>query len=148
MEIKKLTHDLLNEGGEGSKTSCSVMTDRRQSLDSSMNPAFLTPTRCSLEKTVVNQFFTQKIWKPKTNVTNNNIIDNEIGGETLQCLHRQRKSVLSPQHLYNLSRITRFATVNVDTFLQTGRACLVLKELSRYQVDLAGLQEVRWAGSG
>ena len=65
-----------------------------------------------------------------------------------KCGYRRRKGVVSSNHLYHVARITRIATVNVDTFLQTGRAILVLNELSRYKVDLAGLQEVRWPGNG
>ena len=46
------------------------------------------------------------------------------------------------------SSITRLASINVDTLLQQGRAALLMREISRYRIDVAGLQEVRWRGSG
>ena len=42
----------------------------------------------------------------------------------------------------------RVATLNVRTLNSTGAVTLLERELSRYNVDIAGLQEIRWLGSG
>jgi len=168
MKFNSVTNCLVGVGVDGSASN-GIMTDCRQSLDSSVNPAFLTSTRCRLGRLVddVDCFEDGcgRIWKRKSVVRavdgSGGVLRNggcncvgdgscSVVGKSFgrnRC-YRRRKGVVSSNHLYNVSRITRIATVNVDTFLQTRRAVLVLNELSRYKVDLAGLQEVRWPGSG
>jgi exonuclease III len=42
----------------------------------------------------------------------------------------------------------RFGTWNVRSLYRAGSVMTVSKELSRYMLDLVGVQEVRWEGSG
>jgi hypothetical protein len=42
----------------------------------------------------------------------------------------------------------RFGTWNVQSMYRAGSLMTVLRELSRYRLDLVGVQEVRWEGSG
>jgi exonuclease III len=42
----------------------------------------------------------------------------------------------------------RFGTWNVRSLYRTGSLMTVSRELSRYRLDLVGMQEVRWEGSG
>jgi exonuclease III len=42
----------------------------------------------------------------------------------------------------------RFGTWNVRSLYRAGSLMTVLKELSRYRLDLVGAQEVRWEGNG
>jgi exonuclease III len=42
----------------------------------------------------------------------------------------------------------RFGTWNVRSLYRTGSLMTVSRELSRYRLDLVGVQEVRWEGSG
>jgi exonuclease III len=42
----------------------------------------------------------------------------------------------------------RFGTWNIRSFYKAGSPKTVSKEVSRYRVDLVGVQEVRWEGSG
>ena len=57
----------------------------------------------------------------------------------------------SPVPGFNLlvrNRGLRVATLNVRSLNESGAATLLVKELDTMQVDVAGLQEVRWPGSG
>jgi exonuclease III len=42
----------------------------------------------------------------------------------------------------------RFGTWNIRSLYRVGSLMTVLMELSRYRLDLVGVQEVRWDGSG
>jgi exonuclease III len=42
----------------------------------------------------------------------------------------------------------RFGTWNIRSLYRVGSLMTVLRELSRYRLDLVGVQEVRWEGSG
>jgi hypothetical protein len=42
----------------------------------------------------------------------------------------------------------RFGTWNVRSLYRAGSLKTVSRELARYKLDLAGVQEVRWEGSG
>jgi exonuclease III len=42
----------------------------------------------------------------------------------------------------------RFGTWNIRNLYRAGSLMTVLRELSRYRLDLVGVQEVRWEGSG
>jgi exonuclease III len=42
----------------------------------------------------------------------------------------------------------KFGTWNVRSLYRVGSLMTVLRELSRYMLDLVGVQEVRWEGSG
>lgn len=42
----------------------------------------------------------------------------------------------------------RFGTWNIRTLYKPGSLQCVLKEINRYNVDIVGLQEIRWPGSG
>jgi hypothetical protein len=42
----------------------------------------------------------------------------------------------------------RFGTWNVRSLYRVGSLITVSRELSRYRLDLVGVQEVRWEGSG
>jgi exonuclease III len=42
----------------------------------------------------------------------------------------------------------RFGTWNVRSLYRAGSLVIVLKELSKYKLDLMGVQEVRWKGGG
>jgi hypothetical protein len=42
----------------------------------------------------------------------------------------------------------RFGRWNVRSFYKAGSLMRVSRELSRYRLDLVGVQEVRWEGSG
>jgi hypothetical protein len=42
----------------------------------------------------------------------------------------------------------KFDTWNVNNFNRAGSLVTVLKELSRYKSDLAGVQKVSWEGGG
>jgi hypothetical protein len=42
----------------------------------------------------------------------------------------------------------RFGTWNVRNLYRAGSLMTVSRELSRYRLDLVGVQEVRWEGSG
>jgi exonuclease III len=42
----------------------------------------------------------------------------------------------------------RFGTWNIRSLYRVGTLMLVSRELSRYRLDLVGVQEVRWEGSG
>jgi hypothetical protein len=42
----------------------------------------------------------------------------------------------------------RFGTWNVRSLYRVGSLMTVSRELSRYRLDLVGVQEVRWQGSG
>jgi exonuclease III len=41
----------------------------------------------------------------------------------------------------------RFGTWNIRSMYRVGSLMTVLRELSRYRLDLVGVQEVRWEGS-
>lgn len=43
---------------------------------------------------------------------------------------------------------TSFGTLNVNTLLQTTRLAVVCREFRRYKLEILGLSEVRWKGSG
>jgi exonuclease III len=42
----------------------------------------------------------------------------------------------------------RFGTWNIRSLYRAGSLMTVSRELSRYRLDLVGVQEVRWEGSG
>jgi exonuclease III len=42
----------------------------------------------------------------------------------------------------------RFGTWNIRSLYRVGSLMTVSRELSRYRLDLVGVQEVRWEGSG
>jgi hypothetical protein len=42
----------------------------------------------------------------------------------------------------------RFGTLNIRSLYRAGSLMTVLSELSRYRLDLVGVLEVRWEGSG
>jgi exonuclease III len=42
----------------------------------------------------------------------------------------------------------RFGTWNVRSLYRVGSLMTVSRELSRYRLDISGVQEVRWEGSG
>jgi hypothetical protein len=42
----------------------------------------------------------------------------------------------------------RFGTWNVRSWYRAGSLLTVSRELARYKLDLVGVQEVRWEGSG
>jgi hypothetical protein len=42
----------------------------------------------------------------------------------------------------------RFGLWNVRSLYRAGSLMTVSRELSRYKLDLAGVQEIRWVGSG
>jgi exonuclease III len=42
----------------------------------------------------------------------------------------------------------RFGTWNIKSLYRAGSLMTVSRELSRYRLDLVGMQEVRWEGSG
>jgi hypothetical protein len=42
----------------------------------------------------------------------------------------------------------RFGTWNIRRVCRAGSLMTVLRDLSRYKLDLVGVQEVRWKGSG
>jgi exonuclease III len=42
----------------------------------------------------------------------------------------------------------RFRTWNVSSLYRAGSLVTVSKELSKYKLDLVGVQEVRWEGGG
>jgi exonuclease III len=42
----------------------------------------------------------------------------------------------------------RFGTWNVRSLYRAGSLTTVSRELTRYKLDLVGVQEVRWEGSG
>jgi hypothetical protein len=42
----------------------------------------------------------------------------------------------------------RFGTWNIRSFYRMGTLMIVSRQLSRYRLDLVGVQEVRWKGSG
>jgi exonuclease III len=42
--------------------------------------------------------------------------------------------------------VMRFGTWNVRNFCRAGSLVTVLKKLSKYKLDLVGMQEVRWEG--
>jgi hypothetical protein len=42
----------------------------------------------------------------------------------------------------------RFVLLNVRSLYRAGSLMTASRELSRYQLDLAGVQEVRWKGGG
>ena len=44
--------------------------------------------------------------------------------------------------------VSRLSTWNVRTMYEAGKAAQVMKDLRQYRVQVAGLQEVRWAGEG
>jgi hypothetical protein len=46
------------------------------------------------------------------------------------------------------NRDMRFGTWNVRSLYRVGSLMTVSRELSRYRLDLVGVQEVRWEGSG
>jgi hypothetical protein len=56
------------------------------------------------------------------------------------CATRQRPK------LWNLDK--RFGTWNVRSLYRAGSLKTVSRELARYKLDLVGVQEVRWEGSG
>ena len=62
------------------------------------------------------------------------------------------ESSAAPSHklgrVLHRSATTRFASINVDTLLQSGRAACIVKEMKRYRIAVAGLQEIRWSGCG
>ena len=43
---------------------------------------------------------------------------------------------------------TKIATWNVRTLYQTGKLAQVIKEFKNYNLDILGVTEMRWAGSG
>jgi hypothetical protein len=43
---------------------------------------------------------------------------------------------------------TRFGTWNVRSMYRAGSLLTVSKELSKYKLDLVGVQKVRWEGCG
>jgi hypothetical protein len=42
----------------------------------------------------------------------------------------------------------RFGTWNIKSFYRVGSVMTDSRELSRYRLDLVGVQEIRWEGSG
>ncbi|KIH60609.1 hypothetical protein ANCDUO_09135 [Ancylostoma duodenale] len=54
--------------------------------------------------------------------------------------------ILDP--IFSRRNITRIRTSNVRTINQTGRLAQLLQEFDNYRLDILGLSEVRWTGSG
>ena len=52
------------------------------------------------------------------------------------------------QRVMNLRKKIRIATWNVQTLLRAGYATLLSRELSQYNISLAGICEARWPGNG
>ena len=63
-------------------------------------------------------------------------------------LHGIRPPPAPGQRKMNLCERTRIAVWNVQTLLRPGHAALLSRELSRYNIALAGLCETRWRGTG
>ena len=51
-------------------------------------------------------------------------------------------------HVFNAKNTTKIGTWNVRTLYQSGRLNQVLKEMLHYKIDILGLCEMRWTGSG
>ena len=63
-------------------------------------------------------------------------------------LHGIRPPPAPGQRKMNLCKRTRIAVWNVQTLLRPGHAALLSRELSQYNIALAGLCETRWRGTG
>lgn len=50
--------------------------------------------------------------------------------------------------LFSAKSITRIATWNVRTLYQTGKLAQLLRQFDDYRLDILGIAEVRWTGSG
>ena len=48
----------------------------------------------------------------------------------------------------NNGHLARFGTWNVRSLYRAGALGLVTSEIDKYRMDLVGVQEVRWEGSG
>uniref|UniRef100_A0A914VBS7 Craniofacial development protein 2-like n=1 Tax=Plectus sambesii TaxID=2011161 RepID=A0A914VBS7_9BILA len=55
---------------------------------------------------------------------------------------------LMPRPPFNTKEITLIGTWNVQTLFQTGKTAQLLQEFDTYQLDVMGISEMRWTGSG
>lgn len=60
----------------------------------------------------------------------------------LQGVRRAKGSLLGPKH--NI----RLGTWNVRTMFETSKTAQVIHEMRRYRLDILGISECRWTGSG
>ena len=59
-----------------------------------------------------------------------------------------RKEARSPTNLLLMKANTRIGTWNVRTMYETGKTHQVAREMERYRIELLGISECRWNGSG
>ena len=59
-----------------------------------------------------------------------------------------REEASQPTYLLTMKAKTRIATWNVRTLYQAGKVTQVAKEMDRYNLEILGISECRWNGSG
>ena len=64
------------------------------------------------------------------------------GDESLTEVHMPKDTMANPKI------IRRIGTWNVRTMYATGKTAQVMKEMRKYQLDILGISECRWTGSG
>ena len=69
--------------------------------------------------------------------------------DTMKGVGQSRKDarILTTQ-VFHAKTITTMATWNVRTLNQTGKKDQVMNEMNKYGIDILGLCEMRWTGSG
>lgn len=50
--------------------------------------------------------------------------------------------------IFDAKELTKIGTWNVRTLYQCGRLAQLLREMERYRMDILGISEMRWTGSG
>lgn len=73
-------------------------------------------------------------------------MEDETGGELN--IRIQTKILKKKQKKKKRDKITKISTWNVRTMLTVGKMTEISSELKKYDIHIAGLQEIRWKGSG
>ena len=85
-----------------------------------------------------------------SNIQRNQKSQHEDDGNFMKVLDESRKEVQRPIHAKILSAksTTRIGTWNVWTLYQCGKLAQLCKEFGNYRMDIMGISEMRWTGSG
>ena len=72
----------------------------------------------------------------------------ELGSMTAPSESPPREAMSSRRSFLGPKTVIRLATWNVRTMFETGKTAQVTKEMERYDLDIFGVSECRWTGTG
>ena len=79
---------------------------------------------------------------PTSGATNLNADSMTDESQTRKEAHTSIAELLKPKHKLNIG------TGNVRTMYQTGKLAQIVNECNNYKIDILGISEARWTGSG